>query len=295
MKVIFIHGRDQQDTTPTQLRAEWLTAWEKGLAKSKLSLPSEDQVHFPYYADTLHQAMLDLTQTKKGEATRSGSQGINEAQELDFTREYFYEIARATVSNVGEGQELKKMQEAERGLLNWDPVQKLANFLDKKEIFGDYPLRKATRDVFVYLTQNHIKAAVNQIVEAAFDDTPCIVVGHSLGTIVAYLVLKNNPQFQVKKFITIGSPLGISSLAKYLEPPLVMPKSIRGEASDRWHNFYDDRDFVALNPLDKKHFNNGFQIINSTHVKNHTPNRHGMTGYLDDALIAKTIYEAMFA
>jgi len=295
MKVIFVHGRDQQDLTPRQLRANWLTAWEKGLAKSDLALPPEDTIHTPYYADTLIELMQNLIQEKKGEPTRSGSDGINEAQELEFTKEYLKEMAMATAKTFEERMDIKNMVELERGLLNWRIVQNLSGFLDEKNILGDYPLRKATRDVFLYLTQNHIKEAVNGIVENAFDKTPCVVVAHSLGSIIAYLVLKNNPHYHVKKYITIGSPLGMTTLAKYLELPLVMPECIKGDAIDRWYNAYDERDFIALHPLDKKHFNNGFDIVNSAHVKNNTTDRHGATGYLEDKIIAKTIYEAMSA
>lgn len=301
MKVIFVHGRDQQDQAPRQLRANWLTAWEKGLAKSKLSLPPEENIHIPYYADTLIDLMQELDQPKKGEPVRSGSDGINAAQELAFTKEYLTEIALATATTFEERMDVKTMSEVDRGPLNWEVIQKLAGFLDRKNIFGDYPIKKATRDVFVYLTQNHIKEAVNSIVENAFDATPCVVIGHSLGSIVTYLVLKQNPHYHVKKYITIGSPLGVASLAKYLEPPLVMPECISGDAADRWYNVFDERDFVALNPLnplnplDTRHFNNGFDILNSTHVNNHTPNRHGIAGYLNDKILAKSIYDAMLA
>ena len=295
MKVIFVHGRDQQDQSPRQLRANWLTAWEKGLAKSNLSLPSEDCIHLPYYADTLYDLLQETIKAEKGEATRSGSDGINEAQELYFTKEYLKEIAMATTTTFEERMDVKNIVEVERGPLNWEPVQKLAGYLDEKNILGDYPIKKATRDVFVYLTQNHIKEAVNSIVENAFDATPCVVVGHSLGSIVTYLVLKNNPQYNVKKYITIGSPLGMTSLVKHLEPPFIMPECIRGEATDRWTNVYDEKDFIALHPLDNSHFNNGFDIVNRAHVKNHTRNHHGIAGYLDDEITAKSIYDAMIA
>ncbi len=293
MKVIFVHGRDQQEQSPRQLRANWLTAWEKGLAKSNLSLPPEDLIHIPYYADILFEATQNLLQPKEGEITRSGSEGINQAQELEFTKTLLQEIALKNATSLEDRMDIKHMVEEERGILNWGPVQKLLEFLDEKNTFGDYPIRKATKDVYIYLTQNHIKEAVNTIVEKAFDATPCVVVGHSLGSIVTYLVLKNNPQYHVKKFITIGSPLGLTSLANHLEPPLVMPESIRGDAPDRWYNVYDERDFVALHPLDKRHFKNGFDIVNSKEINNHTDNRHGIAGYLDDEVLAKMIYEAM--
>ena len=128
MKVIFVHGRDQQEYAPRQLRADWLTAWEKGLAKSNLSLPAENTIHVPYYAKTLIQLMEELDQPKKGEVTRSGKDGINEAQELEFTKKYLKEIALATATNREERMDVKEMAEADRGLLNWEGVQKIAGF-----------------------------------------------------------------------------------------------------------------------------------------------------------------------
>ena len=218
MKVIFVHGRDQQDQTADELRQNWLIAWEKGLQKSNLSLPADETIFIPYYAKLLY----DLKESAKApklilDPTRSAKQGINEAQLLKFYQEYYTEIAKAAATTYKEEMDIETINQTERGLLNWKPTQDLLAFLDKKNIFGDIPVLLATEDVFIYLTQNHIKEAVNTIVEDAFDEEPCVVVGHSLGSIITYLLLKNNPHLQVKKYITLGSPLGIKAIAKHLE------------------------------------------------------------------------------
>ncbi|MDZ4681096.1 MAG: hypothetical protein SH848_03125 [Saprospiraceae bacterium] len=62
-----------------------------------------------------------------------------------------------------------------------------------------------------------------------------------------------------------------------------MPESVK----NGWFNAYDDRDVVALNPLDKVHFNINAAVYNKNDVKNHTKNRHGIEGYLEDAEVAK--------
>jgi hypothetical protein len=110
-----------------------------------------------------------------------------------------------------------------------------------------------------------------------------------LGSIVSYLVLKNNPHFKVKKYITVGSPLGSVSVNKYLELPLEMPQCIQ----NGWFNAYDERDVVALNPLDNRYFDINPSIENKNDVNNHTDNRHGIVGYLNDAVIAKKIYDSL--
>jgi len=293
MKVIFVHGRSQQHLAPRQLRANWLTAWEKGLAKSGLVLPAEDHIHIPYYADVLEHYLQQDALLPKEEVTRGTTIRRGEAHEIEFTQDFLREMANQTAQTPEERYAVDQMDIRYRGPQNWEVVQRLASYLDRSMLLGDYPIRKVVRDVYLYLTEPQIKEGVNRIVEREFDDSPCVVVGHSLGSIVTYLVLKNNPEYKVKKYITIGSPLGLRTLAAYLEPPLVMPSSIVGDAPDRWYNVYDERDFIALHPLDAKHFNNGFDIVNSTHVRNHTSNRHGIAGYLDDEVVAKLIYDAM--
>src|SRR5207249_10502663 len=39
-----------------------------------------------------------------------------------------------------------------------------------------------------------------------------VVIGHSLGSIVAYEALCKHPEWQIDTFVTLGSPLGIQRL-----------------------------------------------------------------------------------
>jgi hypothetical protein len=55
----------------------------------------------------------------------------------------------------------------------------------------------------------------------------------------------------------------------------------------------DDRDVVSLYPLDPKHFLVDPPIENKTNVDNPTANRHGISGYLSDRVVAKRIYDAL--
>jgi hypothetical protein len=61
----------------------------------------------------------------------------------------------------------------------------------------------------------------------------------------------------------------------------------------RWFNAMDDRDVVSLYPLDPKHFLVDPPIENKTNVDNPTANRHGISGYLSDRVVAKRIYDAL--
>ena len=55
----------------------------------------------------------------------------------------------------------------------------------------------------------------------------------------------------------------------------------------------DERDVVALYPLDQSGFPIMPAIENKTDVDNHTESRDGIAGYLNDRVVAKRIYEAL--
>ena len=291
MKLILIHGRAQEDYEETALKQAWINALNKGFEKAKLTLPEAVTIEFPYYGKLL-KSLVDQANAKS--MRDGGTRGLskpraNESAEIDFFESFLGEIATNAADTKADKAELEAIQVKTRGITNWEITQKLLAYLDKKESLGDWTIKNFTRDVFMYLTTKTIKKQVNERVLKSFDPEPCIVVAHSLGSIVSYLVLKNNPQLHIKKFITLGSPLGLTSIRKYLELPLGMPESVK----NGWFNAYDERDVVALNPLDSVHFNITPLVDNKNDVKNHTKNRHGIEGYLDNAEVAKQIYEAI--
>ena len=106
-----------------------------------------------------------------------------------------------------------------------------------------------------------------------------MVVSHSLGTVVAYNLLKREGQqngWVIPLFVTLGSPLGVTAIRKALAP------NRHPESVSKWFNAMDDRDVVALHPLDASIFPTRPEIENKTDVDNRTPDRHGIEGYLED-------------
>lgn len=293
MKLILIHGRAQEGYEETALKEAWTKSLNKGLENAKLTLPEAVTIEFPYYGKLL-KSLVDQANAKSmrdGGGTRGLAPRANETAEIEFFESFLGEIATNAADTKTEKAELEAIQVKTRGITNWEITQKLLAYLDKKDTLGDWTLKNFTRDVFMYLTTKSIKRQVNERVQKSFDPEPCVVVAHSLGSIVSYLVLKNNPQLHIKKFITVGSPLGLTSVRKYLELPLGMPESVK----NGWFNAYDERDVVALNPLDQVNFNIKPAVDNKNDVKNHTKNRHGIEGYLEDAEVAKQIYDALTA
>ena len=115
----------------------------------------------------------------------------------------------------------------------------------------------------------------------------CVVIGHSLGSVVAYNVLCDRaaaPPYP--RYITVGSPLGIRAIQRHLTSPLRSPACVT-----RWFNAYDPRDIVALRALDASTFDVRPPIQNKGDVTNFTENRHSIEGYLADPTVAARIAE----
>lgn len=294
MKLIFIHGRAQGGYDPNELKKLWTKTLEKGLEANGLKLPKDLQVEFPFYGDRLDALVAEAKKPKPAptQATRSNEAVLEETEELEFIRDYLTEIIEQADLPRAEQHQLMVDLQKKRGILNWAIVQHVLEILDHKGIGGNWVIKAVTPDVFAYLTVKTIKEEINNMVKEKFDQTPCVVVGHSLGSVLSYLILKENPQYPVKKLITLGSPLGVKAVQKLLEKPLIMPACIQ---SKEWFNAYDERDFVALFPLDKEYFNIQPPIINKRDIHNQTKNRHGIDGYLNDPIVAKTIYDALTA
>ena len=97
----------------------------------------------------------------------------------------------------------------------------------------------------------------------------------------------NKNQWDVPLFVTLGSPLGVKAIKSAVKP-IAHPA-----CADKWFNAMDERDVVALYPLDEDRFDVNPSIENKTDIDNPTSNRHGISGYLADAEVAAKIYSAL--
>ncbi|WEK20425.1 MAG: hypothetical protein P0Y49_04640 [Candidatus Pedobacter colombiensis] len=287
MNLILIHGRDQQGQDPSMLKKLWIDTLKKGFGLADLQIPENVNVVFPFYGDLLDGLIKEVTDPTE----LAGVIAKGDIPEKELI--YFYEFITELADNAGLTLEDINVNyhedHREKGALNWAWVQAILQTLDSCDRIGKFTLQKFTYDVFIYLTNAAIKRRINDFILTAFDDEPCVVVGHSLGSVVGYNVLQANSNLKVNKYITIGSPLGVKAVKSRLTTPLSMPLCVK----NGWYNAYDERDYVALNSLDKHNFNIEPSILNSNHVKNATNNRHGIEGYLNDAKVAKAIYDAM--
>lgn len=287
MKLVFIHGRSQQGKDPIELKLLWEKTLKKGMENAGLQWPQNIDIAFPFYGDNLDELITELDAPLVDDVIFRGSDA--DSSEASFRGELLYEIAQNSGVTDAEIQSNYEGDLRERGPQNWGWVQAILRTLDKT-IIGELTLDNFARDVYVYLTNKAVQREIHQIITPHLDVTPCVVVGHSLGSVIAYNILKEaTPALPVIKYISIGSPLGIKTVKRQLDTPLVMPKCLR----QGWYNAMDKKDAISLHPLDEENFPIDPSILNYTGVNNHTDNRHSINGYLDDPDVASQIYQAL--
>lgn len=287
MKLILIHGRSQGGKDPIALRNTWINTLEAGLKKNGLELPIQDEdIIFPYYGDLLDKLVEEYNTPVETVIKRGFESNSTDAR---FLHDFLQEVADNANISLQEIEEENTAEIKEKGPLNWEWVHSILKAIDKKSSWSEASIKKFTYDVFLYLTIPAIRKEINENVISSFQNEPCVVVGHSLGSIVSYNILRESSTINACKLITVGSPLGVNAVKKYLKSPIKMPESVK----NGWFNAFDERDVVALKPLNKDYFNISPSIKNKNNVNNQTSNRHGIEGYLNDKETALEIYKAL--
>lgn len=280
-KILFVHGRAQGNREQEDIRAEWIAALQEGADALGGPMPEETAITLPFYGARLdHLVELSRVSTA-GRITQKG----DEVQDgyLQFQAEIANEMRQDLGISDAEIDHFYGDDPTEKGPLNWRWVHAIVRAIDaRSDTLTASGLELVTRDVFLYLELDRIRDEVNAIVESAMSDEPTIVVGHSLGTVVAYDILRNR-QYDVPLFMTLGSPLGINAIRRRLAP-IKYPIGV-----GTWKNYFDDRDIVALRPLDPANFPVEPEIENFPEISNRTDNRHGISGYLNTSEVAAAL------
>lgn len=282
--LVMVHGR-AQGGRGDKLEGEWIGTWKKGLSAQQADgLETRFDIRQPFYGDRLDQLVEDSASFPPNIATR-GDPGDVDPEFMAFRKA----IAEAAADKAGVLGELEnETVYRERGPLNWNWVQRVLQKLETVPGLGGNMIERFTRDVWVYLTDPYVRDEINQIVIDAMPTSGKVVVlGHSLGSVVAYDILRKAQGIEVPMFITVGSPLGVRAIVEKLRP-LKYPGVVKG-----WYNAFDEADTVALNPLDSTYFPVVPAIENYNKIVNPTGNRHGIIGYLNNKVLAARMMEAM--
>jgi hypothetical protein len=151
-------------------------------------------------------------------------------------------------------------------------------------------LQRLIPDADAYFFTNK-KEPIRQRLRQTLDGVtgPAVVITHSLGTVIAYDVLRE-PRFTnrtVPLLVTLGSPLGYTEIQDVVTKPLQLPAPVR-----LWANFADSLDVIALDSTLADDFQGAPRIIDAR-VDNPAPNNHAACGYLGASRVRSTVTAAL--
>ncbi|REJ85123.1 MAG: alpha/beta hydrolase [Acidobacteria bacterium] len=282
MRIVFIHGRSQGGKDPVALRKEWEDSFDEGLANCGLQRPAGLEIRLPFYGDLVDDLVAQLEAPLVADVVERGADADDD--EAEFRGEFLAELAEGNRIAADEIAQNYEGDVTERGPLNWRWVRAIMKTLDKSKKLGSLAIDSFTRDVYVYLTKEVVRRRILDLVERDLGGSPCVVVGHSLGSVVGYDLLRRS-NHQVARYVTLGSPLAVRAVKRRLQAPLVMPAK-----TTSWYNALDRQDPVSLYPLDAENFGLQPPIVNYSGVDNPTDNQHGIVGYLPDRWVAAAIH-----
>lgn len=283
-RLLFIHGRAQGKRKQEDIVKEWSGALADGAAAAGVAVQTINAT-LPFYGDVLDGFVRDLNLPHDADVITRGDAGPGDY--VEFQRQVLTELAQRAEISEDEIDAQLPMNVRQRGPENWEWVQAIIRALDQHAtgISSEF-IRIFLSDVFLYVNRSRVRAEIDRIVGKGLSDQPTVVVAHSLGSVVAYNLLKGRKS-QIPLLVTIGSPLGIRAVINPFQPVR------RPDGVEQWINAYDRRDVVALVPLDDKNFPVRPAIINIGNIRNQTENRHGIVGYLDKSAIARPVIDAL--
>lgn len=175
-------------------------------------------------------------------------------EKLETYREGFLDGIRSKgLSLVGATIDRLKQDFGMDSLADWvleKTMKDLAFYYDKERVIGDRSEPKQN-----VLARKVLQDELRNVLLPLKGDQ-IMLIAHSMGTIIAYDVLRDigreDPSFEIAHFVTIGSPLGLP----HVKAKIIDERPYAGEehervrtptiVTERWVNYADRRDPVAL-------------------------------------------------
>lgn len=293
MRLVLVHGINQQEKDPDELQQLWVADIESGLGKPG-ALGSVD-ISMPFYGDIL----FELAKTKPGGVIPQGADSDADRALAEFLAEGLEEQAAAeeiSSLRIREEQERQAIENPQFGAVAQGfPMDRRINaivaLLEKISPFrGDLAIRLLDQ-AYAYLKKAQVASAVDKKVLPELKKGPVVLVTHSLGTVVSFKLLRAMSQVDdsvdVPLYVTLGSPLTLSTVQRGLGPSFATPKGV-----ERWINLRDPDDFISLNrSLTEPLFSN--DIENISDFENSGTDAHAIPGYLSHPPVAEAIAAAL--
>jgi pimeloyl-ACP methyl ester carboxylesterase len=244
-QVVCVHGIGQQLKGEDSLAGLWQPALRDGLRRAgcpEKRMPTDGELRCVFYGDVFRPV---------GRKLDVGDPWLTAADATDFDQELLMAWWRgAAESDPGvidpEARTLVRAPgSVQAGLRALSGSAFFAGLADRVKLFDLQQVRR-------YMTDPDVRRDVQDRIAAEVGEDTRVVVGHSLGSVVAYEALCAHPEWPVRALVTLGSPLGIRNLIfDRLRPrPTVrdsgQPMGVWPGAVESWVNVADAGDAVAL-------------------------------------------------
>ncbi|AOI67639.1 hypothetical protein WS51_28650 [Burkholderia territorii] len=277
MNVLMIHGIGQE----ASIKDELLKKWTESLYTVQPGLLDGASVEMAYYGTTLSDWTNGKAKNAVGMGAESTAVDVGDADELKFLSAVMDEFA--SDHGISEAEIEAAIEATGNNAVPMDNfiARRLVGLLrvvEKVSPAKGSLLLRVIRQGHTYLSSPGAAKAVDSIVRPFLQRSPQVLITHSLGTVIAFKLLREmevkGTEVHIPLLITMGSPLGLDAFKAKLGTPRRKPAFV-----EQWINFYDPSDFVALGkPLNEENF--ASNIDNDGTVDNKTFNAHGIVGYL---------------
>jgi hypothetical protein len=204
-KILVVHGISNQFLGESELLAAWYPALCDGLTRASYSpttVPSD--CFCPFYGDIFrHDGRL-------------GSRLIPQEEDLADANEEEIGLIAEIWARAAESDGDMPLPDAHGETLFRFPriAERALNALAKSKYLADYlPLQffGDLKQVVLYLNNSDINKKILDRVLAHIGPETKIIIGHSLGSVIAYEAVCKKPE-NISSLLTLGSPLGIRNV-----------------------------------------------------------------------------------
>jgi hypothetical protein len=303
-QIVLIHGIGQQDSNFEEQEAAWLPSLVKGVLASRH--PNAAATAVQIAASTDHDRAPLARMAFYGDLfLPTGTQG-EETPASPAAEALAEALAGALLAHAAVSDDSRLATEAANALrqadLDRDGVQGLGSrtrsviaVLDGNawltaRIFG--VLQKARKDLLQvtrYLTEDDLRDDVQNRVAALLDEDTKLVIGHSLGSVIAWEACQALDR-PLPVLVTIGSPLGLVNVVySRLRPqPPSWPAPVH-----RWVNVAHPDDVVAVEPDLGPLFPGPDGIAIESHTPPSKHEHHAAAGYLEEQATGRAVADAL--
>ena len=244
-QVVCVHGVGQQLKGEDSLARAWAAALRDGMRRARCAeswLPGAGEIRCVFYGDVFRSA---------GRRLALEDPWLTATDATEFDRELLAAWWRGAADSDPQvvDPDARSLERTPGG------VQAALRALSGSAFFAGLADRVMLFDlqqVRRYMTEPQVRRAALDRVTAVVGGDTRVLVGHSLGSVIAYEALCAHPEWPVRALVTLGSPLGIRNLIFDRLLPAPVPAAsggVRGgwpSGIRSWVNVADAGDVVAL-------------------------------------------------